>query len=70
MFFAGTAVEVTPIRSVDKIQIGDGKRGPITAAIQKAYFDIINCAAPDRHGWLRFLNSHEAAAAAPARHAG
>lgn len=70
VFFAGTAVEVTPIRSVDKIEIGDGKRGPITAAIQKAYFDIINCAAPDRHGWLRFLNPQEAAAPATARHAG
>ena len=70
VFFAGTAVEVTPIRSVDKIPVGNGRRGPITAAIQKAYFDIINCAAPDRHGWLRFLNTQEAAPAASARQAG
>ncbi|MBA3950187.1 MAG: branched-chain amino acid transaminase [Acidobacteria bacterium] len=71
VFFAGTAVEVTPIRSVDKIQVGEGQRGPITAAIQKAYFDIINCAAPDRHGWLRFLNPQEASApATTARQAG
>ena len=69
VFFAGTAVEVTPIRSVDKIPVGNGKRGPITAAIQKAYFDIINCAAPDRHGWLRFLDTKEAAATAAARRA-
>jgi branched-chain amino acid aminotransferase len=69
VFFAGTAVEVTPIRSVDKIPVGNGKRGPITAAIQKAYFDIINCAAPDRHGWLRFLDTKEAAATPAARRA-
>jgi branched-chain amino acid aminotransferase len=54
-FFAGTAVEITPIRSVDKIAVGDGKRGPITAAIQKAYFDIINGEVPDRYGWLTFV---------------
>ena len=54
-FFAGTAVEITPIRSVDKIAVGDGRRGPITAAIQKAYFDIINGEVPDRHNWLTFV---------------
>jgi branched-chain amino acid aminotransferase len=54
-FFAGTAVEITPIRSVDKIPVGDGRRGPITAAIQKAYFDIINGEVPDRHNWLTFV---------------
>ena len=40
-FFAGTAVEITPIRSVDKIPVGNGTRGPITTAIQKQFFDII-----------------------------
>ena len=54
-FFAGTAVEITPIRSVDKIQVGSGKRGPITTAIQKAYFDIINGEVPDRYGWLTYV---------------
>lgn len=54
-FFAGTAVEITPIRSVDKIEIGAGGRGPITKAIQKAFFDIINGEAPDRHNWLTFV---------------
>lgn len=54
-FFAGTAVEITPIRSVDKIKVGDGRRGPITEAIQKAYFDIINGEVPDRYGWLTFV---------------
>jgi branched-chain amino acid aminotransferase len=54
-FFAGTAVEITPIRSVDKITIGNGRRGPITTAIQQAYFDIINGEVPDRHGWLTYV---------------
>jgi branched-chain amino acid aminotransferase len=54
-FFAGTAVEITPIRSVDKIAIRDGTRGPVTAAIQRAFFDIINGEAPDRHGWLTYV---------------
>ena len=54
-FFAGTAVEITPIRSVDKVAIGNGKRGPITEAIQRGYFDVINGEAPDRHGWLTYV---------------
>ena len=54
-FFVGTAVEITPIRSVDKIPVGDGRRGPITEAIQQAFFDIINGEVPDRHGWLTYV---------------
>jgi branched-chain amino acid aminotransferase len=54
-FFAGTAVEITPIRSVDKMPIGNGGRGPVTEAIQTAFFDIVNGEAPDRHGWLTFV---------------
>jgi branched-chain amino acid aminotransferase len=55
VFFAGTAAEITPIRSVDKIQVGAGKRGPVTTVIQRAFFDYINGVVPDRHGWLRFV---------------
>lgn len=54
-FFVGTAVEITPIKSVDKISIGEGKRGPVTEALQRAFFDVINGAAPDRHGWLTYV---------------
>jgi branched-chain amino acid aminotransferase len=54
-FFAGTAVEITPIRSVDKITIGKGRRGPITETIQTAFFDLINGRSPDRYGWLEFV---------------
>jgi branched-chain amino acid aminotransferase len=56
-FFAGTAVEITPIRSVDKITIGSGRRGPVTEAIQRAFFDIISGEAPDRHGWLTYVDA-------------
>jgi branched-chain amino acid aminotransferase len=52
VFFVGTAAEITPIRSVDKIKVGIGGRGPVTAALQRAYFDYINGVIPDRHGWL------------------
>jgi branched-chain amino acid aminotransferase len=54
-FFVGTAVEITPIRSVDKINIANGRRGPITEALQRAYFDVINGESPDRHGWLTYV---------------
>jgi len=69
-FFAGTAVEITPIRSVDKITIGNGRRGPITEAIQTAFFDIINGEAPDRHGWLTYVYPGEPLQAAAAGAAG
>jgi branched-chain amino acid aminotransferase len=55
VFFVGTAAEVTPIRTIDKIQIGAGRRGPVTAAVQQAYFDYINGVIPDRHGWLQYV---------------
>ena len=52
MFFAGTAVEITPIRSVDRIEIGSGSKGPVTATIQRTFFSIINGEQPDTHRWL------------------
>ena len=58
-FFVGTAVEVTPIRSVDKIPVGNGRRGPITEAIQQAFFDVINGVVADKHGWLEFVYEGE-----------
>ncbi len=51
-FFTGSAAEVTPIRSIDKITVGSGKRGPLTEKVQKAFFDIIDGRRPDTHGWL------------------
>jgi branched-chain amino acid aminotransferase len=52
VFFTGTAVEVTPVRSVDKIPVGKGHRGPITEQIQKTFFDIVDGRAKDEFGWL------------------
>jgi branched-chain amino acid aminotransferase len=52
IFFTGTAAEVTPVRSVDRIKVGAGRRGPITEKIQKAFFDIVEGNAPDTFGWL------------------
>ena len=51
-FFCGTAVEITPIRSIDKIIVGHGKRGPITEALQQRFFGILRGEQPDTHGWL------------------
>jgi branched-chain amino acid aminotransferase len=72
VFVVGTAAEVTPIRSVDKITIGSGSRGPITQKLQRAYFDIINGEVPDRHGWLTYVHlddSHAARAQSRVIHA-
>lgn len=52
VFFTGTAAEVTPIRSVDKILVRDGAVGPITKTIQKEFFDIVEGRAADRFNWL------------------
>jgi branched-chain amino acid aminotransferase len=51
-FFTGTAAEVTPIRELDRIQIGEGSRGPITEKIQSAFFDIVNGRNPKYAEWL------------------
>lgn len=55
VFFVGTAAEVTPIRSVDKITVGAGRRGPVTEAIQRRFFEVINGEVPDVHGWLTYV---------------
>lgn len=52
IFFTGTAAEVSPVRSVDRIPVGSGSRGPITAELQDAFFAITSGAKPDRYGWL------------------
>jgi len=62
VFFVGTAVEVTPIRSVDKIRVGRGRRGPMTEAIQQRFFDIVRGDAPDTHGWLQPVTAATTAA--------
>ena len=57
VFFSGTAAEITPIRSVDRITVGAGSRGPITKRIQDEFFAITSGTKPDRHGWLAFVGA-------------
>jgi len=52
VFFSGTAAEITPIRSIDRITIGKGRRGPVAEKLQQEFFGIINGLTPDLHGWL------------------
>lgn len=60
LFFTGTAAEVTPVRAVDHYVIGEGRRGPITEALQTAYFAAVRDTA-DARGWLTFVRAPEAA---------
>ena len=52
VFFTGSAAEITPIRSVDKIVVGEGSRGPITEKLQKRFFGVLSGEVEDTHGWL------------------
>jgi len=59
VFFTGTAAEITPIRSVDRVKVGEGHRGPITEKLQKEFFGIVNGTTADRFGWLTPVKSRE-----------
>ena len=61
VFFAGTAVEITPLRSIDRITIGKGSRGPVTKRLQDEYFAIVSGEKADRHNWLTPVNAPVAA---------
>jgi branched-chain amino acid aminotransferase len=60
VFFSGTAAEITPIRSIDRIMIGKGRRGPMAERLQKEFFGVISGERPDTRGWLSPV--HQAAA--------
>ncbi len=62
LFFTGTATEVAPIRSVDRIQVGQGSRGPVTASLQSALSEILQGKVEDRHGWMTPVHSKIGAA--------
>jgi branched-chain amino acid aminotransferase len=62
VFFSGTAAEITPIRSIDRIQIGKGRRGPVAERLQKEFFEIVNGTRPDRYGWLVPVHAGQPAA--------
>ena len=55
MFFTGTAAEITPIRSIDRIDVGDGKRGPITEKLQERFFGLFNGNTEDSNNWLESI---------------
>jgi branched-chain amino acid aminotransferase len=54
VFFTGTAAEITPVRSIDRITIGEGKPGPISTLMQTQYLDIVHGRVDDTHGWLTY----------------
>jgi branched-chain amino acid aminotransferase len=55
MFFTGTAAEVTPVRSVDRIPVGEGKTGPITLALQRHFMQTVKAENDDPHGYLTYV---------------
>ena len=63
VFFSGTAAEITPIRSIDRITIGKGRRGPVAERLQKEFFAIVEGKRPDRFGWLSPVNVRQPVAA-------
>jgi len=61
VFFSGTAAEITPIRSIDRITVGKGRRGPIAEALQHEFFGLIGGTRPDTHGWLSHVHAAQPA---------
>src|SRR5262249_1343083 len=55
VLLTGTAAEISPIRSIEKITVGRGVRGPVTETLQKAFFDVVECRVPDEFGWLTYV---------------
>jgi branched-chain amino acid aminotransferase len=66
IFFTGTAAEVTPVRSVDRIEVGPGHRGPITKQLQDAFFGLFTGETEDSDGWLEPVGTRTVAAASGA----
>jgi branched-chain amino acid aminotransferase len=62
VFFSGTAAEITPIRSIDRIPVGKGRRGPVAEKLQKEFFALVTGTKPDRHGWLTAVHAGQPAA--------
>lgn len=66
-FFTGTACEIAPIRAIDGLTIGEGRRGPMTAALQEAFFGLFSGRTPDRHDWLDLVSAEPVEVAESAR---
>ena len=67
VFFCGTAAEVTPIRSVDRVKVGRGRRGPITEALQQRFMEVVTGRAEDKWGWLQYVDQPAATGAGKGR---
>ena len=67
VFLSGTASEITPIRSVDKITVGTGKPGPVTKELQRIFMSTVRGESPDPHGWLTYVRAERAALSAQGR---
>jgi branched-chain amino acid aminotransferase len=63
IFLTGTAAEITPVRSVDRVPVGAGRRGPVTEKVQRAFYDVVEGKVPDRHGWLTPVRARRSEAA-------
>ena len=61
VFLTGTAAEITPVRSVDRLAVGEGKRGPVTERLQKLFFGLFDGTTADRWGWLEPIVDQKAA---------
>jgi len=64
LFMTGTAAEITPVRSVDRLAVGNGKRGPITELLQSAFFGLFTGKTADKYGWLEPVDEAPGRAAA------
>lgn len=62
IFLTGTASEVTPVRSVDRIKVGAGRAGEVTKQLQRTFLDLVHGKVEDRHGWLTFVRAERASA--------
>ncbi len=67
IFLTGTAAEITPVRSVDRMQVGAGCRGPITGQLQDAFFGLFDGRTEDKWGWLDYVNTGVSASAVEAK---
>jgi branched-chain amino acid aminotransferase len=63
IFLTGTASEVTPVRSIDRITVGSGRRGPVTQRLQQAFLDLVRGRSDDAHGWLTHVSAERASRA-------
>lgn len=66
LFMTGTAAEITPVRSVDRLPVGNGRRGPVTEVLQSAFFGLFTGKTPDKYGWLEPVPGAAAPAGAAA----